>query len=79
MSKLFTPLKIGNMQLGNRITVAPMCQYSADNGSMTDWHLMHLGTLALSGAGMLVIEATAVVPEGRIEPSSMERPWTVET
>jgi len=68
MSKLFTPVKIGSMQLAHRITVAPMCQYSAENGSMTDWHLMHLGTLALSGAGMLVIEATGVVPEGRITP-----------
>ncbi|HSQ05136.1 MAG TPA: hypothetical protein VLN59_13920, partial [Burkholderiales bacterium] len=68
MSKLFTPLNIGSLQLANRVTVAPMCQYSADNGSMTDWHLMHLGTLALSGVGMLVIEATGVVPEGRITP-----------
>lgn len=68
MSKLFEPLKIGGMELANRITVAPMCQYSADNGSMTDWHLMHVGTLALSGAGMVVIEATGVVPEGRITP-----------
>ncbi len=68
MSKLFTPLKIGNITLPNRITVAPMCQYSAIDGSMTDWHLMHLGNLALSGASMLVIEATGVVPEGRITP-----------
>jgi 2,4-dienoyl-CoA reductase-like NADH-dependent reductase (Old Yellow Enzyme family) len=68
MSKLFTPLDLGGLELTNRITVAPMCQYSAVDGSMTDWHLMHLGMLALSGASMLVIEATAVTPEGRITP-----------
>lgn len=67
-SKLFTPFSIGGMELSNRITVAPMCQYSAIDGSMTDWHLMHLGTLALSGASMMLIEATGVVPEGRITP-----------
>ena len=68
MSKLFSPLQIGNVTLPNRITVAPMCQYSAIDGSMTDWHLMHLGNMALSGASMLVIEATGVTPEGRITP-----------
>jgi 2,4-dienoyl-CoA reductase-like NADH-dependent reductase (Old Yellow Enzyme family) len=68
-SRLFTPLSIGRMELANRITIAPMCQYSAVDGSMTDWHLMHLGTLALSGASMLVIEATGVTPEGRITPN----------
>jgi 2,4-dienoyl-CoA reductase-like NADH-dependent reductase (Old Yellow Enzyme family) len=67
-SKLFTPLAIGTLELENRITIAPMCQYSAIDGSMTDWHLMHLGSLALSGASMLVIEATGVAPEGRITP-----------
>ena len=67
-SRLFTPFSIGRMELANRITIAPMCQYSAVDGSMTDWHLMHLGTLALSGASMLVIEATGVTPEGRITP-----------
>ncbi|MGQ0752140.1 MAG: NADH:flavin oxidoreductase/NADH oxidase [Betaproteobacteria bacterium] len=68
-SKLFTPFSIGKLELENRITVAPMCQYSAVNGSMTDWHLMHLGSLALSGASMMVIEATGVTPEGRITPN----------
>lgn len=63
---LFTPRKIGSLQLANRIIVAPMCQYSATNGCMTDWHLIHLGHLALSGAALLTIEATAVLPEGRI-------------
>lgn len=68
MAQLFTPLKIRNLELKNRITIAPMCQYSAVDGSMTDWHIMHLGSLAVSGASMLVIEATGVLPEGRITP-----------
>ncbi len=65
---LFTPVTIGNQTLSNRITVAPMCQYSAISGSMTDWHIMHLGTLAISGASMLVMEMTAVTPAGHITP-----------
>ena len=65
-SKLFTPLRIGGMTLANRVTIAPMCQYSAVDGTMTDWHLMHLGMLAVSGASMLLIEATGVTPDGRI-------------
>lgn len=67
-SPLFTPLQIGNHTLSNRITVAPMCQYSAVDGSMTDWHLMHLGSLAISGAAMLVIEMTGVTPQAHITP-----------
>lgn len=63
---LFTPLAVGSVQLRNRIVIAPMCQYSAVDGAMTDWHLIHLGNLALSGAALLTIEATAVSPEGRI-------------
>ncbi|WP_242096309.1 NADH:flavin oxidoreductase/NADH oxidase [Sphingomonas sp. CROZ-RG-20F-R02-07] len=63
---LFQPLDLGGLHLANRIVIAPMCQYSADHGRMTDWHLIHLGQLALSGAGVLTIEASAVVPEGRI-------------
>src|SRR3954466_7943848 len=63
---LFTPLRIRNRDFPNRIVIAPMCQYSAEDGCMTDWHLIHLGHLALSGAGLLTIEATAVTPEGRI-------------
>jgi 2,4-dienoyl-CoA reductase-like NADH-dependent reductase (Old Yellow Enzyme family) len=66
MSALFTPLRIGAIELPNRIVIAPMCQYSAVNGCMTDGHLIHLGHLALSGAALLTIEATAVLPEGRI-------------
>ncbi len=64
--KLFEPITIGGQKLRNRIVIAPMCQYSAVDGQMTDWHLIHLGHLALSGAAVLTIEATAVEPEGRI-------------
>ncbi|RSU48585.1 NADH:flavin oxidoreductase/NADH oxidase [Sphingomonas sp. S-NIH.Pt15_0812] len=64
--QLFQNLDVGPLRLDNRIVIAPMCQYSAENGCMTDWHLIHLGHLALSGAALLTIEATAVVPEGRI-------------
>ena len=63
---LFTPLKLRNITLPNRIVVSPMCQYSAIDGTAQDWHLLHLGTMALSGAGMLIVEATAVAPKGRI-------------
>jgi 2,4-dienoyl-CoA reductase-like NADH-dependent reductase (Old Yellow Enzyme family) len=64
--KLFEPIAVGGLTLANRIVIAPMCQYSAVEGCMTDWHTIHLGQLALSGAGLLTIEATSVVPEGRI-------------
>ena len=65
-SKLFEPLAVGSLKLANRIVIAPMCQYSAVEGRMTDWHLIHLGQLSHSGAALLTIEATAVLPEGRI-------------
>ena len=68
MSMLFSPLKVGHLELPNRIVVAPMCQYSAEEGCARHWHLIHLGQLAASGAGLLIIEATAVAPEGRITP-----------
>ena len=71
MSKLFSPYSIGKLSLNNRIVIAPMCQYSADEGDATDWHLIHYGHLALSGAGLLIIEATAVEPEGRISPADL--------
>ncbi len=71
MSRLFTPLQLGPLELDNRIVIAPMCQYSADDGSATDWHIMHLGQLAMSGAGLLILEATAVSPEARITPSDL--------
>lgn len=67
-SALFTPLNVGGQTWSNRVSIAPMCQYSAVDGDMTDWHLMHLGNLALSGASMLVIEATGVTSAGRITP-----------
>jgi 2,4-dienoyl-CoA reductase-like NADH-dependent reductase (Old Yellow Enzyme family) len=63
---LFQPLTLGPLTLPNRIVIAPMCQYSAVDGSATDWHLIHLGHLALSGAGLLILEATAVEAQGRI-------------
>jgi 2,4-dienoyl-CoA reductase-like NADH-dependent reductase (Old Yellow Enzyme family) len=71
MSLLFEPLDLGGLHLPNRIIVAPMCQYSAEEGSATDWHMMHLGQLAMSGAGLLITEATAVTPEGRISPRDL--------
>jgi 2,4-dienoyl-CoA reductase-like NADH-dependent reductase (Old Yellow Enzyme family) len=71
MSALFQPLQLGELQLANRIVVAPMCQYSAHEGSATDWHMLHLGHLALSGAGLLTIEATAVSARGRISPTDL--------
>jgi 2,4-dienoyl-CoA reductase-like NADH-dependent reductase (Old Yellow Enzyme family) len=71
-SVLFQPLPVGRLTLRNRIVIAPMCQYSADgDGNATDWHLIHLGNLALSGAALLTIEATAVSPEGRISPDDL--------
>ena len=65
-AKLFTPIQLGGITLPNRIVVSPMCQYSADDGSMTDWHLVHLGSMACSGAGLFVVEKTNVTREGRI-------------
>ena len=65
---LFTPVRLRQLTLANRIVVAPMCQYSAINGSATEWHLQHLGSLALSGAALVMIEATAVEARGRITP-----------
>ncbi len=71
MSHLFSPLALDTLTLDNRIIVAPMCQYSAEDGCATDWHLIHLGHLALGGAGLLFTEATAVEPEGRISPGDL--------
>jgi len=66
MSHLFSPFALGPLALKNRIVIAPMCQYSAVDGAATDWHRVHLGHLALSGAALLIIEATAVEAVGRI-------------
>ncbi len=63
---MFTPFPIGNMVVDNRVVVAPMCQYSADDGMPTDWHLVHLGGYAKGGAGLIFTEMTDVSPEGRI-------------
>lgn len=69
MSELFSPLSIRDVTLRNRIVVSPMCQYSSVDGYMNDWHLVHLGSRAAGGAGLVMAEATAVSPEGRITPS----------
>ena len=66
LPKLFTPIQIGGVTLPNRVVIAPMCQYSADDGSPTDWHLAHFGSMACSGAGLFVVEKTNVTREGRI-------------
>lgn len=66
MSLLFSPIQIKNIELKNRIVVSPMCQYSAKDGFPNNWHLVHLGSRAVGGAGLIITEATAVSPEGRI-------------
>ena len=63
---LFSPFKIRSIEFRNRIVVSPMCTYSAHDGCATDWHVVHLGSRALGGAGAVMVEATAVLPEGRI-------------
>lgn len=70
-SKLFSPIQLGGVELSNRIIVAPMCQYSADAGNATDWHLMHLGQFAMGGVGLILVEATGVSPEARISPGCL--------
>ena len=71
MSILFSPLKVREIVLKNRIVVSPMCQYSARDGFAGDWHFVHLGSRAVGGAGLVMTEATAVSPEGRISPSDL--------
>jgi 2,4-dienoyl-CoA reductase-like NADH-dependent reductase (Old Yellow Enzyme family) len=68
MSHLFSPLAMKSITLRNRIGVSPMCQYSSEDGVAPDWHLVHLGSRAVGGAGLIIAEATAVSPEGRISP-----------
>ncbi|MFX5756671.1 NADH:flavin oxidoreductase/NADH oxidase, partial [Acinetobacter baumannii] len=70
-SQLFSPLTLRGVTLPNRIAVSPMCQYSADDGFVNDWHLVHLGSRAVGGAGLVIMEATAVVPEGRITSADL--------
>ncbi|MEM8522066.1 NADH:flavin oxidoreductase/NADH oxidase [Flavobacterium sp. PL12] len=71
ISKLFSPLSIKSIQFKNRIAVSPMCQYSATDGFANDWHLVHLGSRASGGAGLIIQEATSVSPEGRISPQDL--------
>ncbi|MDB5275975.1 MAG: NADH:flavin oxidoreductase/NADH oxidase [Ferruginibacter sp.] len=71
MSLLFQPLTIRDIQFKNRIAVSPMCEYSATDGFANDWHLVHLGSRAVGGAGLIIMEATAVSPEGRISPGDL--------
>lgn len=66
MSHLFSPLQLGSLQLENRVVLPPMCQYSAQGGCASEWHTIHYGSVAASGVGLLIVEATAVSPEGRI-------------
>jgi 2,4-dienoyl-CoA reductase-like NADH-dependent reductase (Old Yellow Enzyme family) len=68
---LFEPLKLRSLTLRNRIGVSPMCQYSAEDGVANDWHFVHLGSRAVGGAGIVIVEATAIAPEGRITPGCM--------
>jgi 2,4-dienoyl-CoA reductase-like NADH-dependent reductase (Old Yellow Enzyme family) len=71
MSKLFSPLRIKDVLFKNRIVISPMCQYSAVDGFANDWHLVHLGSRAVGGTALIIQEATAVSPEGRITPSDL--------
>jgi 2,4-dienoyl-CoA reductase-like NADH-dependent reductase (Old Yellow Enzyme family) len=71
MARLFETLQIGNITLKNRIAVSPMCQYSSQDGFANDWHLVHLGSRAVGGAALIICEATAVSPEGRITPDDL--------
>lgn len=71
MANLFSPIKIKNIELKNRIVVSPMCQYSSTDGFANDWHLVHLGSRAVGGASLVFTEATAVSPEGRISPDDL--------
>ena len=68
MSHLFDRLTIRDVEFANRVFVSPMCQYSSTDGLPNDWHLVHLGSRAVGGAGLIMTEATAVLPEGRISP-----------
>src|SRR4026208_2038130 len=71
MALLFQPLSIRGIRLKNRFVVSPMCEYSSIDGFANDWHLVHLGSRAVGGAGLVMTEATAVLPEGRISPQDL--------
>src|SRR5687768_16943109 len=68
MSKLFSAITLRELTFRNRLWVSPMCQYSSEDGMPTDWHLVHLGARAVGGAGMVMVEGSAVTPQGRITP-----------
>ena len=68
---LFSPLRLRDVEMRNRIVVSPMCQYSSVDGFANDWHLVHLGSRAVGGAGLIILEASAVTPEGRISPDDL--------
>jgi len=71
MTHLFQPLQLRGLALSNRIAIPPMCQYSAHDGLAGDWHFVHYGSRAVGGAALLIVEATAVAPEGRISPGDL--------
>lgn len=71
MAELFKPLKIKSIELKNRIVISPMCEYSSEDGFANDWHFVHLGSRAVGGAGLIITEATAISPEGRITPDDL--------
>jgi 2,4-dienoyl-CoA reductase-like NADH-dependent reductase (Old Yellow Enzyme family) len=71
MAKLFEPIKIKSIELKNRIVISPMCEYSSVDGFANDWHFVHLGSRAVGGAGLIILEATAVSPEARITPDDL--------
>src|SRR5216684_889554 len=71
MAHLFDPLTVRGVTLRNRVGVSPMCQYSSEDGFATDWHLVHLGARAVGGAGLVITEASAVEPRGRISPQDL--------
>ena len=71
MTGLFAPLTVRGVTLRNRIVVSPMCEYSSEDGFANDWHVVHLGSRAVGGAGLIITEAAAVVPEGRISPADL--------
>jgi 2,4-dienoyl-CoA reductase-like NADH-dependent reductase (Old Yellow Enzyme family) len=75
MAHLFDPLTIRDLQFANRVFVSPMCQYSSSDGLPNDWHLVHLGSRAVGGPGLVMTEATAVLPMGRIESA---KSWHLE-
>ena len=70
-TNLFSPYQLGGLTLSNRVAMSPMCQYSSRDGYASDWHLVHLGSRAVGGAGLILVEATAVTPEGRITPADL--------